>query len=215
MMTPVDTAYLPAQEQPSGAAHPPELAAHAAPVVGAYSAFSGKFAPSDEGEETVFSAKDAFYRSIDPLRMFKDKREFAKFLVESRPNMSIEPALHGAPLDDPGRMSPQLMGAGPAGGIGASGGGFPFVGAAGTWTAMRMRDEYYFTDHDIIPELVVSWTAYSWAFRSVRMMRCSLVRMFFWYIVRPSRIPSLCTRSTRAGIEWCCCHRAVCMARPR
>ena len=21
--------------------------------------------------------------------------------------------------------------------------------------------------------------------------------------------------STRAGIEWCCCHRAVCMARPR
>ena len=34
-------------------------------------------------------------------------------------------------------------------------------------------------------------------------------------LVRPSRIPSLCTRSTRAGIEWCCCHRAVCMARPR
>ena len=33
--------------------------------------------------------------------------------------------------------------------------------------------------------------------------------------VRPSRTPSLCTRSTRAGIEWCCCHRAVCMARPR
>ena len=33
--------------------------------------------------------------------------------------------------------------------------------------------------------------------------------------VLPSRIPSLCTRSTRAGIEWCCCHRAVCMARPR
>ena len=33
--------------------------------------------------------------------------------------------------------------------------------------------------------------------------------------VRPSRIPSLCTRSTRAGIEWCCCHRAVFMARPR
>ena len=33
--------------------------------------------------------------------------------------------------------------------------------------------------------------------------------------VRPSRIPSLCTRSTRAGIEWCCCHRAVCMAQPR
>jgi len=33
--------------------------------------------------------------------------------------------------------------------------------------------------------------------------------------VRPSRIPSSCTRSTRAGIEWCCCHRAVCMARPR
>ena len=33
--------------------------------------------------------------------------------------------------------------------------------------------------------------------------------------VRPPRIPSLCTRSTREGIEWCCCHRAVCMARPR
>ena len=33
--------------------------------------------------------------------------------------------------------------------------------------------------------------------------------------VRPSRIPSLCTRSTRAGIEWRCCHRAVCMAQPR
>ena len=33
--------------------------------------------------------------------------------------------------------------------------------------------------------------------------------------VRPSPIPSLCTCSTRAGIEWCCCHRAVCMARPR
>ena len=33
--------------------------------------------------------------------------------------------------------------------------------------------------------------------------------------VRPSRIFSLCTRSTRAGIEWCCCHRTVCMARPR
>ena len=33
--------------------------------------------------------------------------------------------------------------------------------------------------------------------------------------VRPSRIPSLCTRSTRAGIEWCCCNRAVCMARSR
>ena len=33
--------------------------------------------------------------------------------------------------------------------------------------------------------------------------------------VRPSRIPSLCTRSTRAGIEWCFCHCAVCMARPR
>ena len=33
--------------------------------------------------------------------------------------------------------------------------------------------------------------------------------------VRASRIPSLCTRPTRAGIEWCCCHRAVCMARPR
>ena len=29
------------------------------------------------------------------------------------------------------------------------------------------------------------------------------------------RIPSLCPRSTRAGIEWCCCRRAVCMARPR
>ena len=26
--------------------------------------------------------------------------------------------------------------------------------------------------------------------------------------VLPSRIPSLCTRSTRAGIEWCRCHRA-------
>ena len=33
--------------------------------------------------------------------------------------------------------------------------------------------------------------------------------------VRPSRIPSLCTRSTRAGIEWCCFYRAFCMARPR
>ena len=33
--------------------------------------------------------------------------------------------------------------------------------------------------------------------------------------VRPSRIPSLCTRSTCAGIDWCCCHRAVCMAWPR
>ena len=29
--------------------------------------------------------------------------------------------------------------------------------------------------------------------------------------VLPSRIPSLCPRSTHAGIEWCCCHRAVCM----
>ena len=33
-----------------------------------------------------------------------------------------------------------------------------------------------------------------------------------WYAgwtVRPSRIPSSCTRSTRAGIEWCCLpHRA-------
>ena len=28
-----------------------------------------------------------------------------------------------------------------------------------------------------------------------------------WYY--NSRIPSLCTRCTRAGIEWCCCHRAV------
>ena len=35
-----------------------------------------------------------------------------------------------------------------------------------------------------------------------------------WYVL-PSRIPFLCTRSTRAGIEWCCRHRAVCMARPR
>ena len=26
---------------------------------------------------------------------------------------------------------------------------------------------------------------------------------------RASRIPSLCTRFTRAGIEWCRCHRAV------
>ena len=34
-------------------------------------------------------------------------------------------------------------------------------------------------------------------------------------IVRPSRIPPLCTRSTHAGIEWFCCHRAVCMAWPR
>ena len=36
-----------------------------------------------------------------------------------------------------------------------------------------------------------------------------------WTYVLPSRIPSLCTRSMRAGIEWCRCHRAVCMARPR
>ena len=35
------------------------------------------------------------------------------------------------------------------------------------------------------------------------------------WTVRPSRIPSLCTRFTRAGIEWCYCHRAVCMVRPR
>ena len=32
---------------------------------------------------------------------------------------------------------------------------------------------------------------------------------------RPSLIPSLCTRFTRAGTEWCRYHRAVCMARPR
>ena len=31
---------------------------------------------------------------------------------------------------------------------------------------------------------------------------------------RPSRIPSLCTHFTRAGIEWRRCHRAACMARP-
>ena len=31
---------------------------------------------------------------------------------------------------------------------------------------------------------------------------------------RPSLIPSLCTRFTRAGIEWPRCHRAACMARP-
>ena len=42
-----------------------------------------------------------------------------------------------------------------------------------------------------------------------------LMRTLAGWLVRPSRIPSLCTRSTRAGIEWCCCHRAVCMARPR
>ena len=31
---------------------------------------------------------------------------------------------------------------------------------------------------------------------------------------RPSLIPYLCTTFTRAGIEWCRCHHAVCMARP-
>ena len=30
---------------------------------------------------------------------------------------------------------------------------------------------------------------------------------------RPSPIPSPCTQSTRAGIEWRRCHRAACMAR--
>ena len=30
----------------------------------------------------------------------------------------------------------------------------------------------------------------------------------------PSRIPPLCVHLTRAGIEWCRCHRAVCMAQP-
>ena len=33
-------------------------------------------------------------------------------------------------------------------------------------------------------------------------------------LARPSLIPSLCTRLTRAGIEWPRCHRAACMARP-
>ena len=32
-------------------------------------------------------------------------------------------------------------------------------------------------------------------------------------LARPSLIPSLCTHSTRAGIEWRRCYHAVCMAR--
>ena len=32
---------------------------------------------------------------------------------------------------------------------------------------------------------------------------------------RPSHIPPWCTRCMPAGIEWCRCHRAVCMARSR
>ena len=35
-----------------------------------------------------------------------------------------------------------------------------------------------------------------------------------WSTARPSLIPALRTSFTRAGIEWCRCHRAVCMARP-
>ena len=43
---------------------------------------------------------------------------------------------------------------------------------------------------------------------------CAQLQCVARYVL-PSRIPSLCTRSTRTGIEWCCCHRAVCMAWPR
>ena len=44
---------------------------------------------------------------------------------------------------------------------------------------------------------------------------CDTQEALGYVSARPSRIPPCCAHSTRAGIEWSRCHRAVCMARPR
>ena len=89
------------------------------------------------------------------------------------------------------------------------------VGAAATVVTVISLNRPAVIDADLRGALVIalsvagtalaSWTTYMDPVQRWTQLQGS---------ARPSPVASLCIRFTRAGIEWCRCHHAVCMARP-